>query len=56
MPSPQSPIAPLAFCGRHFSMSEVEMIREVVAECSALSLTEMRASRLEAAQREVEKP
>jgi hypothetical protein len=41
MPSPQSPIAPLAFCGRHFSMSEVEMIREVVAECSALSLTEI---------------
>jgi hypothetical protein len=31
MPSPRSPIAPLAFGGRHFPASEVEMIREVAA-------------------------
>jgi hypothetical protein len=36
-----SPVAPLIFCGRHFSISEVEMIREVVAQCSSLSLTEI---------------
>jgi hypothetical protein len=41
MPKPQPLIAPLTFCGRHFSISEVEMIREVVAECSSLSLTEI---------------
>jgi len=37
----QPPIVPLTFCGRHFSISEVEMIREVVGQCSALSLTEI---------------
>jgi hypothetical protein len=41
MPNPQPPIAPLTFCGRHFSISEVEMMREVAAQCSALSLTEI---------------
>jgi hypothetical protein len=41
MLNPQLPIAPLTFCGRLFSISEVEMIREVVAQCSALSLTEI---------------
>lgn len=41
MPNQQPPIAPLTFCGRHFSISEVEMIREVAAQCSALSLTEI---------------
>jgi Domain of unknown function (DUF4338) len=41
MPNPAPPITPLSFCGRHFSISEVEMMREVVAECSALSLTEI---------------
>jgi hypothetical protein len=34
-------IAPLAFCGRHFSVAEVEMIREVVGQCGALSLKEI---------------
>jgi hypothetical protein len=41
MPNPQAAIAPLTFCGRHFSISEMEMIREVAAQCSALSLTEI---------------
>ena len=41
MPNPQPAIAPLIFCGRHFPISAVEMIREVVAPCSALSLTEI---------------
>jgi len=41
MPTPQPLIVPLSFCGRHFSISEVEMIREVVGQCSALSLTEI---------------
>jgi uncharacterized protein DUF4338 len=41
MSNPQPLIAPLTFCGRHFSISEVEMIGEVVAQCSALSLTEI---------------
>lgn len=41
MPNRQSPLAPLTFCGRHFSISEVEMIREVAIQCSALSLTEI---------------
>jgi hypothetical protein len=41
MPNPQPPIAPVTFCGRSFSISEVEMIREVVGQCSALSLTEI---------------
>jgi uncharacterized protein DUF4338 len=41
MPNPQTPITPLSFCGRYFSLSEVEMIREVTAQCSALSLTEI---------------
>jgi hypothetical protein len=40
MPYPQPLIASLTFCGRRFS-SEVEMIREVVAQCSSLSLTEI---------------
>ena len=41
MSHPQPPIAPLSFCGRSFSISEVEMMHEVVAQCSALSLTEI---------------
>ena len=41
MPNQQPPIAPLTFCGRHFSISEVEMMGEVAAQCSALSLTEI---------------
>lgn len=41
MPDPQPPITPLSFCGRPFSASELEMIREVVGQCSALSLTEI---------------
>lgn len=41
MPNPQPPLASLTFCGRRFSISEVEMIREVVAQCSSLSLTEI---------------
>jgi hypothetical protein len=41
MPNPQPAITPLTFCGRDFSLSEVEMIREVAAQCSALSLTEI---------------
>ena len=41
MPSPQTSITPITFSGRHFSLSEVEMIREVVAQCSSLSLTEI---------------
>jgi hypothetical protein len=41
MSNPQRLIAPLTFCGRHFPISEVEMIGEVVAQCSALSLTEI---------------
>ena len=41
MPNPQPPIAPLTFCGRPFPVSELEMIREVVGQCSALSLTEI---------------
>jgi hypothetical protein len=41
MPNPQAPIVPLTFCGRYFLISEVEMIREVVAQCSSLSLTEI---------------
>lgn len=39
--NPHSSIAPLVFCGRNFLTSEVEMIREVVAQCSSLSLTEI---------------
>lgn len=34
-------LLPLTFCGRRFSVSELEMIREVAAECSALSRTEI---------------
>ena len=34
-------IQPLTFCGRLFSLSELEMIREVASGCSALSLTEI---------------
>ena len=41
MANSQPPIGPLSFSGRHFSLSEVEMLREVVAQCSALSLTEI---------------
>jgi Domain of unknown function (DUF4338) len=41
MSDPQPPIAPLTFCGRRFSVFEMEMIREVAAQCSALSLTEI---------------
>jgi hypothetical protein len=41
MPNPHPAIAPLTFCGRSFSISEVEMMHEVVAECSALSLAEI---------------
>lgn len=41
MANPHSPLAPLTFCGRRFSISELEMIREVVSDCSALSLTEI---------------
>lgn len=41
MPNPQPPLAPLTFCGHRFSVPEVEMIREVAAQCSALSLTEI---------------
>jgi hypothetical protein len=41
MLNPQPAIAPLTFCGRLFSISELEMIREVAAQCSALSLTEI---------------
>lgn len=41
MPDPQPPISPLSFAGRPFSVSELEMIREVVGQCSALSLTEI---------------
>jgi hypothetical protein len=41
MVTPQPLIAPLTFCGRRFSISEVEMMREVVAQCSTLSLTEI---------------
>jgi hypothetical protein len=37
----QPPVTSLTFCGRRFSISEVEMIREVVAQCSSLSLTEI---------------
>jgi len=35
------PLAPLTFCGRRFSASELAMMREVVSYCSALSLTEI---------------
>jgi len=31
----------LSFCGRRFSVPELEMTRKVVAQCSALSLTEI---------------
>jgi hypothetical protein len=41
MSFPQPPVTSLTFCGRRFSISEVEMIREVVAQCSSLSLTEI---------------
>jgi Domain of unknown function (DUF4338) len=41
MPYRQPPITSLTFCGRRFSVSEVEMMREVVAQCSSLSLTEI---------------
>jgi hypothetical protein len=41
MPNPAPPLVPLAFCGRRFSISELEMMREVVAQCCALSLTEI---------------
>jgi len=41
MPLSQTPSTPLTFCGRDFSISDVEMIREVAAQCSALSLTEI---------------
>lgn len=41
MSNPQSPTDALTSCGRHFSISEVEMMREVVAQCSTLSLTEI---------------
>ncbi len=41
MPNPPPTLAPLTFSGRHFSISEVEMIREVAAQCTALSLTEI---------------
>jgi hypothetical protein len=34
-------IAPLTFCGRSFSISELDMIREVASQFSALSLTEI---------------
>jgi hypothetical protein len=37
----QPSIASLTFCSRRFSISEMEMIREVVAQCSSLSLTEI---------------
>lgn len=33
--------APLAFCGRHFSAAEIELVREVVADFGRLSLTEI---------------
>jgi Domain of unknown function (DUF4338) len=35
------PLASLTFCGRRFSISELEMIREVASDCHALSLTEI---------------
>jgi hypothetical protein len=41
MPNPHSPLAPLTFCARRFSISELEMLREVAAQCSTLSLTEL---------------
>jgi hypothetical protein len=41
MANPPLPLAPLAFCGRRFSISELEMMRDVVSECSALNLTEI---------------
>jgi hypothetical protein len=34
-------LASLTFCGRRFSVSELEMMREVIAPCYALSLTEI---------------
>jgi Domain of unknown function (DUF4338) len=40
-PSPASPIVPLNFCARRFSISELQMIREVAAQCNSLSLTEL---------------
>jgi hypothetical protein len=41
MPSPHRSITPITFSDRHFSIAEVAMMREVVAQCSALSLTEI---------------
>src|SRR5271157_5619874 len=41
MANPPPPLAPLTFCGRRFSISELEMMRDVVSECSALNLTEI---------------
>ncbi len=35
------PLVPLTFCGRRFSISELEIVREVASQCSALSLTEI---------------
>src|SRR5208282_651585 len=41
MANPPPPLAPLTFCGRGFSISELEMMRDVVSQCSALNLTEI---------------
>jgi hypothetical protein len=41
MANPPPPLAPLTFCGRRFSISELETMREVASQCSALSLTEI---------------
>ncbi len=41
MENPHSPSTPLTFCGRSFSISELEIIREVASQFSALSLTEI---------------
>src|SRR5437016_12886944 len=40
-PHAPSPLVPLTFCARRFSISELEMIREVTGECGALSRTEI---------------
>jgi hypothetical protein len=41
MTQPPPRLASLTFCGRHFLVSELEMMREVISECRALSLTEI---------------
>ena len=41
MEPPHPPVAPLTFCGRRFTLPELEMIREVTSQFSALSLTEI---------------